>query len=148
MQVVLCIGLGIVIGLVCGRIVNGRPGLFTVEALLGAIGAVMGAFLFGGLGIPASAPVLFHTLLFAAFGAVAAMTTLYAILIGVYWVSTLLHDYDRAMPDDLIEPPKPLIIGQCRAPLPPAPAATVTTPLGGAMGAPVAARQMETTIGI
>ncbi|TWB13990.1 hypothetical protein FBZ89_11841 [Nitrospirillum amazonense] len=127
MQLLFCVGLGVVLGLVCGRIVNGQPGFFTVEALLGAIGAVMGAFFFGGLGVPASAPVFLHTMLFATFGAVAAMITLYAILMAVYWGSTLLREYEEEEGDT--DPP-------------PAEALPVATPLAAG------ARQMETTISL
>ncbi|MEA1652120.1 hypothetical protein UAJ10_24290 [Nitrospirillum sp. BR 11164] len=130
MQLLFCVGLGVVLGvvlgLVCGRIVNGRPGFFTVEALLGAIGAVMGAFFFGGLGVPASAPVFLHTMLFATFGAVAAMITLYAILIAVYWGGTLLREDQEA---DVTNPA-------------PADAPPVASPLAAGT------RQMETTIGL
>ncbi|ASG22985.1 hypothetical protein [Nitrospirillum viridazoti] len=138
MQLLFCVGLGVVLGLVCGRIVNGRPGFFTVEALLGAIGSVMGAFFFGGLGVPASAPVFLHTMLFATFGAVAAMFTLYAILMAVYWGSTLLREYEDQAAGDT-EPP-------------PAKALPVETPLAATPLAvtplTVGARQMETTIGL
>ncbi|TWB16843.1 GlsB/YeaQ/YmgE family stress response membrane protein [Nitrospirillum bahiense] len=133
MQLLFCVGLGVVSGLVCGRIVNGRPGFFTVEALLGAIGAVMGAFFFGGLGVPASAPVFLHTMLFATFGAVAAMITLYAILMAVYWGSTLLRAYE----DEAAGAPD-------RSP---GEALPVETPLAATPLA-AGARQMETTIGL
>ncbi|MEA1673698.1 hypothetical protein [Nitrospirillum sp. BR 11163] len=128
MQLLFCVGLGVVLGLVCGRIVNGRPGFFTVEALLGAIGAVMGAFSFGGLGVPATAPVFLHTLLLAAFGALAAMITLYSILLAVYWSSALLREYgDRTQ--EGVDAPQPAAL-----------------PAGPPQAA--AARRMETTIGI
>ncbi|WP_049974331.1 hypothetical protein [Azospirillum sp. B4] len=131
MQLLFCIGLGTVLGLVCGRMVNGRPGFFTVEALLGAIGAVMGAFFFGGLGVPASAPVFLHTVLYAVFGAVAAMATLYGILVAVYWGSGLLRDHEARTLD-----------GGLNGALDGADAPSAPTP------ASAPGRHMETTIGI
>jgi uncharacterized membrane protein YeaQ/YmgE (transglycosylase-associated protein family) len=128
MQLLFCIGLGIVLGMVCGRVVNGRPGFFAVEALLGAIGAIMGVFFLGGLGAPASAPIFLHTVLYATFGIAAAMATLYAILIAAYWGGNLLRDHEARTLED----------AQDRAESP----ATV------AAVRPTGPRHLETTIGI
>ncbi|MBB6251022.1 hypothetical protein [Nitrospirillum iridis] len=127
MQLLFCIGLGIVLGMVCGRVVNGRPGFFAVEALLGAIGAVMGVFFFGGLGVPASAPIFLHTVLYATFGIAAAMATLYAVLIAAYWGSSLLRDYEARTLENAPEQPESSTTAAVR---------------------PTGPRHLETTIGI